>query len=186
MSKRLAWLWTQRLARWMLGGVFLFAGIAKLIGLKFSWAAVKLLLLEGSWSGIKVLGIVAFRDEIKNYHIEPFWWVIHPAAILMPWIEIVTGLTLICGIWVVESSVMIIAMLLFFNALVGSAMYRGLDINCGCFGTDMRVGWLKIIENLGLLALGVLALVGHWRLAALNRVRGERAGIAATGQPTTE
>jgi uncharacterized membrane protein YphA (DoxX/SURF4 family) len=126
---------------------------------------------RSSWAGIKVVGIVGFRDEIKNYRLGPFWGVIHPAAIVMPWIEIVTGLALFCGIWVVESAVMIMLMLVFFNALVGSAMYRGLDINCGCFGTDMKVGWLKISENTGLMVLGVAALIGRWRVAVFDRMR---------------
>lgn len=175
MRRRVAWLWVQRVARWVLGGFFVFAGVAKLFGLKFSWGAVWLLLTEGSWSGIRFLGLVGFRDEIRNYRLGAFWPVIHPAAIVMPWIEIVTGLVLICGIWVVESAVMIMAMLVFFNILVGSAMYRGLDINCGCAGTDMKVGWLKIAENLGLLALGVLTLVGRSRVRQLDRMAGKAA-----------
>lgn len=158
------WLWVQRLCRWALGGLFVFAGAAKLMGLKFSWAGVRLLLAEGSLDGFKVLGITAFRDEIRNYRLEPVWWIIHPAAIVMPWIEIVTGLALIFGIWMVEAAVLILLMLLLFNGLVGSAIYRGLDINCGCFGTDMKVGWLKIAENMLLFALGVVALVARRRL----------------------
>jgi Methylamine utilisation protein MauE len=169
LHRKLAWLWVQRVARWLLGGFFVFAGVAKLIGLRFSWGAVWLLLTKGSWSGIQVLGLIGFRDEVRNYKLGAFWPVVHPAAILMPWIEIVTGLALIFGIWVVESAVMIMAMLVFFNALVGSAMYRGLDIRCGCVGTDMRVGWMKITENLGLIVLGVIALIGHRRAAVLDR-----------------
>jgi hypothetical protein len=163
VNRRAVWLWVHRVARWVLGGVFLFAGITKLIGLKFTWSAVWLLLTHGESSGIKVLGAIAFRDEIKNYQLGAVWWVIHPAAIFMPWIEIITGLTLICGIWVLESSLMIMAMLVFFNVLVGSAMYRHLDINCGCFGTDMKVGWLKLTENLVLFVLGVVAIIGRRR-----------------------
>jgi len=173
LHRRVVWLWVQRIARWGLGGFFVFAGVAKLVGLKFSWGAVWLLLTQGSWSGIRFLGVIGFRDEIRNYRLGAFWPVIHPAAILMPWIEIVTGLALLCGIWVVESAVMIMAMLVFFNMLVGSAMYRGLDINCGCAGTDMKVGWLKISENLGLFALGVLALIGRRRVRQTDGTAGK-------------
>ncbi len=185
MASRPVWLWVQRLCRWLLGGAFVFAGVAKAIGLKWSWVGVKLLLFHGSTSGIKVLGILAFRDEIKNYKLGSVYWVIHPAAILMPWIELVTGLALILGVWVVESTVLILAMLLFFNALVGSAMYRNLDIECGCFGTDMKVGWLKLTENFLLMALGVVALIGRRRLRLLDRVKDAPVAEPSVSEPLT-
>ena len=40
-----------------------------------------------------------------------------------------------------------------------AALLRGLDIECGCFGTAdaSRVGVVKVLENFGMLALAVLA-----------------------------
>ncbi len=181
MSRRCAWLWLSRVCRWVLGGLFVYAGAVKTLGLQVSREWVK---PAGSAANrttapphdaptlrvtFRFAGPTAFRDEIKNYQLGRFWPVVHPAAILMPWIEIVTGLSLILGIWVFESAAMIVAMLLFFNALVGSAMYRGLDIECGCFGGDMRVGWLKISENFVLVGLGLLAIVGRWRAVQPSR-----------------
>jgi hypothetical protein len=46
-----------------------------------------------------------------------------------------------------------------FVFVVAAAVARGLDIECGCFGTSdaSRVGTAKLIENVGLLALALIA-----------------------------
>jgi len=48
-------------------------------------------------------------------------------------------------------------MALFF-LVVGAAVARGLDIECGCFGTAdaSHVGIAKLLENTGLLAVAVV------------------------------
>jgi uncharacterized membrane protein YphA (DoxX/SURF4 family) len=149
MNRRGVWLWVGRIARLVLGGLFLYAGLVKGIGLDLSGDTVH------------YAGPTLFRTEIANYRLGAVYWLIHPAAIVLPWIEVAAGLTLIIGLWVPASAALICAMLIVFNAMVGSAMYRNLDIECGCFGTNMRVGWLKILENLGLFALGLVAILAH-------------------------
>lgn len=173
MNRRAAWLWTQRLARLVLGGAFVLAGGVKILGPAESATghrlpgAVKWVLgQKPSSPGVEFRGPVVFRDEIKNYQLGRFYWLVHPAAIALPWIEVATGLTLILGIWMVESTILIWGMLLFFNFMVASAMKRGLDIRCGCFGGDMKVGWMKLSENFGLILLGVWALIARRLLGA--------------------
>ncbi len=171
----------SRLCRWFLGGFFVYAGGVKALGLQIrtEWVRVPPIHKtttqpdsDPAWRLTASLhGPALFRDEIRNYRLGRFWWIVHPAAILMPWIEIVTGLSLILGFWVFESTVLICGMLLFFNAMVGWAMHRGLDINCGCTGGDTKVGWLKINENFGLLAIGLLGLAARWRVRAIDRKR---------------
>ncbi len=43
------------------------------------------------------------------------------------------------------------------------AIFRNLDIDCGCFGTlhAQKVGLLKIIENLALIIFGILVFLYH-------------------------
>ena len=55
-----------------------------------------------------------------------------------------------------KTTAILIALLLStFTAAIFVAMARGLDIECGCFGTNdaTRVGWFKIGQNLLMLAL---------------------------------
>ena len=171
MNRRTAWLWLFRLSRWALGGFFLYTGIVKAVGLDVS-----------DMSSLNLQGAELFRDEISNYRLGDFYWIIHPTAIILPWLEIVAGLVLISGFWVVESLVIHWVLLIVFNTMIGAAMYRGLDIRCGC-GTDSPVGWLKLIENAGLATLGVLALIGCWRARVARRstVANAPASRPATG-----
>lgn len=168
----------------MVGGLFVLAGTVKALGVQWSYEWTRPAVPAAQMSPtsqaappapadpmfrftLKFGGPIVFRDEIRNYRLGSFWWIAHPAAIVLPWVEIVTGLALIFGFWIVESAILIGAMLLFFNGMVGWAMHRGLDIECGCFGGDTRVGWVKLAENFGLFALTILAVVGH----ALGRAR---------------
>jgi len=144
LDRRRTWLWAQRAARWVLGGIFVYAGAAK------------------------ALDPAAFAEQIKNYHFAP-WWAVHPTAIVLPWIELVAGLTLIGGIWVIEAVVVLSVLLGVFIVAAGSAMYRGLDIECGCFGGEAKVGWSLIARNGGLLVLAAGTLLSRWRADRLGR-----------------
>ena len=46
-----------------------------------------------------------------------------------------------------------------FTVAVIAALARGLDIECGCFGTAdaTRVGVVKVVENVGMLIVAALA-----------------------------
>jgi putative oxidoreductase len=153
VTRRCVWLWIMRLARWFLGGVFVYAGAVKVFGPEAAReggrampAAVKYVLgVEPTAPGVTFAGPIAFRNEIKNYQLGSWYWVIHPAAIVLPWVEIIVGVALIFGLWMVESTILIWAMLIFFNVMVAGAMVRGLDIRCGCFGGDQKVGWTKLL-----------------------------------------
>ncbi len=138
------WLWAARVCGWVLGGIFLYAGISK------------------------VLDPAQLAVQIRNYQLAP-WWMIHPAAILLPWIEIVAGLLLILGIWVIEATVVLAGLLALFMAAIGWAMYQGLDIECGCFAGHARVGWLKVGENAALLAVAAVAVLARKRGTARSR-----------------
>jgi len=88
-----------------------------------------------------------FAKEIGNYQMIPYS-LLNIMSLSMPWIEIISGILLMAGVRIKANSVIIGAMLIVFIAAVGSAMARGLNINCGCFsGKNVVVGWPKIIEN---------------------------------------
>lgn len=96
-----------------------------------------------------------FAKEIANYAIipDPF---INLVALIIPWIELIVSIFLIFGIRLKSSSAITSILLVIFIIAVGSAMARGLDINCGCFSQKIQyVGWPKILENTGLLILSI-------------------------------
>ena len=50
-------------------------------------------------------------------------------------------------------------LLALFTVGVVLAVARGLDFECGCFGKAdaTTVGWVKVLQNLGMLGVGVVA-----------------------------
>jgi putative oxidoreductase len=55
-------------------------------------------------------------------------------AVVLPWIELVAGLSLVLNIWRREAAAVVAALLVLFLFAVGYALHRGIDIaNCGCF-----------------------------------------------------
>lgn len=83
-------------------------------------------------------------------------------AITLPWIELLAALALLLRYRPRAGAVVCAALMGVFLFAVGAAVARGLDIECGCFGTSdaSRVGTLKLIENVGLLALALIASLG--------------------------
>ena len=101
-----------------------------------------------------------FAKEIANYRILPDI-LVNLTAIIVPWVEVVSGLLLIAGVRLRANAVLIGAMLIMFNIFVFSAWARGLDINCGCYSNIAKqtVGLPKILENMGLLALAAIIFI---------------------------
>jgi putative oxidoreductase len=102
-----------------------------------------------------------FARQIHHYRLVPFG-LENLLAITLPWIELLVALVILLGINPRVGSVASAGLMALFVVAVGIAIARGLDIECGCFGTAdaSHVGLTKLLENTGLLAL---ALVGSRR-----------------------
>lgn len=102
-----------------------------------------------------------FAEAVANYRILPHE-LINLVAITLPWIEVVAGVLFVLGIWIRASGWLINSMTVVFIVAIAAAIARGLDIECGCFGTvgGRDVGLTAIAEDIGLLACGLWVL---WR-----------------------
>jgi uncharacterized membrane protein YphA (DoxX/SURF4 family) len=105
----------------------------------------------------KIANAENFALSIENYKLLPIQ-IINLFAITLPWLELITGLLLLFGVAVKENSLIINTLLAIFILLILSAVLRGLDIDCGCFGTSdgQKVGVVKITENFLLLVIGII------------------------------
>ena len=117
-----------------------------LLGLTFIYASID-----------KIVHPQAFAQVISNYQIIPvmmaFWM-----AQWLPWMELAAGLSLISG-WRKTGGATIIALLLLaFSIALGMTLYRGIDIQCGCFSTGSTNDPGMIIDLLRDVVL--LALAG--------------------------
>jgi len=109
--------------RIVLGGLFVYAG------------------------AIKALDILDFAQNIRNYRLvgQELSFV---AAIVLPWLEILAGLALAAGIWTRASSLIISGLLAFFIVLTLVTIVRGIDVDCGCFGSlSRKSGFGVILED---------------------------------------
>ena len=99
-----------------------------------------------------------FAKAIKNYEMLPLVTV-NFLAIILPYIEFVTGILLITGIYKKGSSAIAILSLVVFLIALTSAYARGLDINCGCFSLETTATksdiLTRIFEDI-LMLIGIL------------------------------
>ena len=102
----------------------------------------------------KIVDPASLAREVHNFRLVPFWSE-HLVAMTLPWVEFMAGLALVLGIRARAGAWVAGALLVAFTIGVALAMARGLNFECGCFGTagGTRVGWAKLGENLGMVAL---------------------------------
>ena len=75
----------------------------------------------------------AFAIEIHRYNLIP-WFPGALASIYLPWLEILLGVLLILKRFERGALLLITGLLILFTLALASATYRGLGIDCGCFG----------------------------------------------------
>ena len=75
-----------------------------------------------------------FAEAVYNYQLLPES-AVNMVAICLPWLELVSGLLLVLGLWVRGSILVLGGMMLTFLGALGMNLARGLDIHCGCFVT---------------------------------------------------
>ena len=140
--------WTNRIARILLGAIFIYASLDKL------------------------RQPLEFARIIDAYQMLPEKMVILAAAIL-PFLELICGILLIVGVWTLPSLVWVGLLLIAFVAGMAQAYARGLAIDCGCFsvtGSKSGISALTILRD-GLILLVWLKVFLYYsrRQSALGR-----------------
>jgi putative oxidoreductase len=103
------------------------------------------------WAGIlKIFDPLEFAQAIANYRIFPRVITVF-LALVLPWLEVICGVFLILGIFRNASSLLVSCLLAGFLILIASAILRGLDIDCGCFGRLSQKADYKLILSDSLL-----------------------------------
>ena len=124
--------WSMRVARWALGVTFVYASYHKIIAPE------------------------AFAKIVYGYDLFPDA-TINLIAILLPFIELVTGLALIINIFPRGAAFIIMAMLVAFILLISVNLVRGHQFDCGCFssaGAQAESPVITLIRDIFLLAIG--------------------------------
>lgn len=101
----------------------------------------------------KIIVPASFAKIIWYYHIVP-GSLINLMALILPWLELLSGLALILGIFYRGSVLWMNLLLVIFIAALSSSIARGLDIDCGCFkasGKATGPAWESLWFDVGLL-----------------------------------
>jgi putative oxidoreductase len=74
-------------------------------------------------------------------------------------VEIAAGVALILNVWARAAALLLAALLAVFTVGLASALARGIDLACGCFGGTDAATWWTVLRDVALLAwaLGVAA-----------------------------
>lgn len=144
-------------------------------------ASVMLRLLPGGffiWAGLsKLQSPLQTLASVYSYQIVLPDWLATGIALTLPWMEILVGFAVICGIWLPVATGWMAAMLVAFTALTAQAWWRELPIDCGCADLGSLHPALAALTTTGgatlrnLFLLGLLAL-----LVAIDRRSTTRSG----------
>ena len=106
----------------------------------------------------KIGDAAAFAKQVHNFRIAPVV-LENLVAATLPWVELVAGVSLVIGLRARAGAVITTSLMAVFTLAVIAAVAKGLDIDCGCFGTSdgQAVGLTKIAQNFGMLAISVVA-----------------------------
>jgi uncharacterized membrane protein YphA (DoxX/SURF4 family) len=138
--------WVFHISRLLLGAVFIYASIHKII--------------DPKGFALAVYNYQILHDELINL-----------AALTLPWLELLVGLCLVAGIWLPGSTAISSGLFALFVFALSYNQMRGLDISCGCFSTDATEGpadlW-TVLSDILFLALSLYVTVYVFFLKTRN------------------
>ncbi|HUT31462.1 MAG TPA: MauE/DoxX family redox-associated membrane protein [Sedimentisphaerales bacterium] len=83
------------------------------------------------------------------------------AAMSLPWLELLVGICLVGGVFVSGALLVCIGMAVMFTFVIASALYRGLQIGCGCFGSQGDIiSYFTLVRSCAILFVSILAYLG--------------------------
>ncbi len=118
----------------------------------------------------KITNPAQFARIVYNYHLLPAA-MINIFALMLPWVELLCGIFLVVG-YKQEGSVLILNLLvLAFIAALTVNLFRGVNIECGCFTVSSKAKSNIIdllLRDIGLLALTLYLFFSRSRRFALS------------------
>ena len=91
----------------------------------------------------KIIDPISFSNVIDNYHITPII-LNNLFALFIPWLEFIIGICLIFNLKIHGASFLSIILLLWFIFILSQAIFRGINVECGCF--DLNISDLDDLE----------------------------------------
>jgi uncharacterized membrane protein YphA (DoxX/SURF4 family) len=127
------------------------------LGAIFLYAAFSKIYFDGAWH-LRDYHFF-FAMAIDSYKMLPLS-VVQWMARFLPWFELLLGGLLIAGVGLRWVGSITSALLLVFIGAMTRAKILGLEINCGCFGNNEKLGWATLIRDSSLLILALAVTIG--------------------------
>ena len=110
----------------------------------------------------KIVHPAEFAKAIGNYNVLPFG-LENLLGIVLPVLELLVGICLVLGIMIDGSAIIAGGMMVVFIIAISQALFRGIDIDCGCFKVTVengghQVGIRRIIEDFIYLGMALMVL----------------------------
>lgn len=132
--------WPRIASIWVLGFTFIYASLHKIAD-------------PAAFAKI-VYGYGLFPDQLINL-----------IAITLPFVELMTGLALIFGLWRRSAALIIVGMIVVFVLIISINLARGHEFDCGCFSESARAIFFlsgspkaTLVRDIFLLSLGIFYL----------------------------
>jgi putative oxidoreductase len=111
----------------------------------------------------KIVHPATFALDVATYQFLPLV-LLHPFALILPWVELVAGILLIVGWRVRAASLLVVGMMVSFLVALGWALHLGLDMACGCFASQAAesedpISWGTVVRDLWWLVLALYVVV---------------------------
>jgi uncharacterized membrane protein YphA (DoxX/SURF4 family) len=161
-----------RILDFVLAGIFIFAGLSKILDLDRLIADLQQLQFASALADLRNLSPASpaeFASGIDNFKILP-WPVSVALAFYLPWLEIFCALALVFRFLYRGALAILSTSIVVFTLGILAAKVRGLDITCGCFGHASQ-HWsfpAHLVTNLAILA-GLLLL--SFKATSRNRLQ---------------
>ncbi len=123
------------------------AAARAVLAIVFIWACVHKILNPGD-----------FALQIATYQILPLS-LVNLQAIVLPWVELATGILLIVGLWTRAAALVTCGMNLMFIVAIAMALAAELQLQCGCFSSAEAGDGMSsslIVRDAALLLAGAL------------------------------
>lgn len=143
-----------------------------------------------SMGAAKLADPVLFLKMIRMYEIVPERppYFLNGIAIVLPWLEIVTGTALLVGLQIRGAALLQLLLLVPFTGAIlrrtfnimaqEGIKFTQVKFDCGCGGGE-EIIWQKTLTNAGLFVLALLAFLSRSRRFTLERKFDERQPYSA-------
>lgn len=122
---------------------------------------------------------LAFADEIHAYSVVDYGAPLYTMAVVLPWLELLCGLSLVTGVFMRGSALILLALNAMFlvviakrtaGAVHGGTPFLKVFFDCGC-GFGATFAWKKLLEDAVYFVLSAILLLAPYHGFTLSRPR---------------